>query len=119
MTILQPTDQSLGLSTYRNLSLSTTGQVVKSSPAQLYGYYFYNNAAATRYVKLYDKATAPTNADTPILTIALPAGAAANVFSDVGLTFHAGLSARACQGVLDNDNTAPSANDVVINLFYK
>jgi len=119
MTILQPTHQALGLSLYRNLSLGVTGQVVKAGPGQIYGYYLYNAAVDPRFVKIYDKATAPTHADTPVLTICLPAGAAANIFSDVGLTFHAGISLRASTGVLDNDTGAPTAYDATVNLYYK
>ena len=37
MTILLPTHQPIGLSTYRNLDLGTTGAVAKASEGQLYG----------------------------------------------------------------------------------
>jgi hypothetical protein len=107
-----------GLSAYRNLDLGTTGQVVKNAAGQLYGYYLYNGAAAARFVKVYNKSTAPTGSDTPVLTIPLPAGAAANVFVPQGIAFGAGISARASTGIADADTGAPSANDVVVNLLY-
>ena len=116
--ILIPTHQPIGLSTYRSLDLGVTGQVIKSGAGQLYGWYIANNADAARFVKLYDKATAPTGADTPIATIQVPAASAANAFSDLGISFHHGISARASTAIADNDTGAPSANDVVINLFY-
>jgi len=109
-----------GLSPYRNLSLLVAGASVKASAGQLYGYYLENNAASARYVKFYDKASAPVVAsDTPVLTLPLPAGAAANLTLPIGLVFATGIAICATGGVGDTDSTAPSANDVVVNLFYK
>lgn len=115
---LQPTTSG-GSSMYRNLDLGTTGQVVKNASGQLYGYYIYNNASATRFLKLYDKATAPTNSDTPVMTYPIPAGSAANVAFPNGVAFASGISVRATTGIADNDTGAPSTNDVVTNLNYK
>jgi hypothetical protein len=105
--------------TYCNLNLGTTGQVIKNAPGEVGGWYLANNAAAVRYVKLYDQATAPDQTATPKLTIAIPANSAANVLAPAGVDFTAGISARATTGVADNDTGAPSANDVIVNIFYK
>lgn len=109
-----------GLTTYRNIDLDEAGQSIKGSSGQLYGYYLHNNAATVRYIKFYNKATAPTvGSDTPTLTIPLPAGAAAHVEFTEGISFATGIGAGATTGVADNDTGAPSANDVVVNIFYK
>ncbi len=105
--------------TYRNLDLKTTGQVIKASAGQVGGWYLANNAGAARFVKLYDKATAPTEADTPLLTIQLPANGAANLLAVAGIDFTTGISARATTGVADNDTGAPTTNDLIVNLFYR
>jgi hypothetical protein len=105
--------------TYRNLDLGATGQVIKAGPGHLLGYYIANNASAARYVKVYDKATAPTAANTPVMTLCLPATSAANVLADVGLDFPAGISVRATTGLADADTGAPSAGDVVANFWYR
>ncbi len=107
-----------GLFTFRNLSLGDTGQIVKAGTGVLYGWYISNNAAAARFVKVYNKATAATSGDTPVLTIQLPASSAANVYLGPGLQFPAGISARGTNLIADNDATAPTANDIVVNLFY-
>lgn len=107
-----------GLTAYRNLDLGSTGQVVKNAEAKLYFYYLYNQAAATRFVKFYSKATAPTNGDTPVFTIPLPAGGGANIHLGPGLTFALGLGVRATTGVADADTGAPAANDVIVNLGF-
>jgi hypothetical protein len=105
--------------TYRNLNLGTSGQVAKAAAGQVGGWFIANQASSVRYVKLYDKAAAPTSSDTPLLTIALPANGAANLLAVAGIDFTAGISLRATTGVADNDTGAPSANDVIINLFYR
>lgn len=106
------------LLTYRNINLGVTGQVIKSSKGQVFEYYFYNTSASVRFIKLYDKATAATSSDTPLRTYPIPATSGANVYISQGLEFLNGIGIRACTGVADNDNTAPSANDVVVNVGY-
>lgn len=109
-----------GLTIYRNIDLDETGQNIKGSTGQLYGYYFYNAAATVRYLKFYNKATAPTvGSDTPVLTLPLPPGAAGHVEFTDGIAFSTGIGAGATTGVADNDTGAPSANDVVVNILYK
>lgn len=105
--------------TYRTLDGQPAGVNVKAAPGQVGGWYLSNNAGSVRYVKLYDKATAPTSADTPKLTVLVPANGAANLLAVCGIDFAAGIGVRVTTGVADNDTGAPSANDVVVNLFYK
>lgn len=112
-------DHSLACDTLRVIDLSTTGQIAKATPGVLHGYYLANNAATARFVKLYNKATAPTGADTPLATLELPASSAANVWFGPGIAFSAGISVRGTQLVADADATAPAANDLVVNLFFK
>jgi hypothetical protein len=83
------------------------------------GWYLFNNAAAVRYVKIYDEATVPVSTDTPILTLPLPAGQGANLLQGEGaISLANGLGIRVTTGVADNDTGAPTANDVQINLFW-
>jgi hypothetical protein len=105
--------------TYRTIDTQNTGVVIKSTAGEVGGWYFYNNNASVRYVKLYDKATAPTSADTPKLTIPLPANAGANLVSAAGIDFANGIGIRATTAVADNDTGAPTANDVISNILYK
>lgn len=109
-----------GFSVYRNISLLATGQAVKTSAGQVFGWHLANLAASTRYVKFYDKASAPTvGTDTPLLTLALPASAVVTVLSEIGIPFSLGIGIGAVTGVADNNTTAPSANEVIVNIFYK
>jgi hypothetical protein len=105
----------------RDLDLDeATPANIKSSAGQVGGWYIYNNATSVRYVKLYDKASAPVLAtDTPEMTIPIPASSAANVEFANGIEFTLGIGWAATTGVADADTGAPAANDVVANLLYK
>jgi hypothetical protein len=48
----------------------------------------------------------------------IPAGAAANVFSDIGIAFGTGITVAATTGVAVADTAAPAANQVVGTIFY-
>jgi hypothetical protein len=114
-----------GYSVYRNINLGATGVLIATGKHVLAGYYIYNNAATTRYIKLYDKATAPTvGTDIPVMTLGVPAGGAGNLLipnrqdGSEGVGFVNGLGIAATTLVADSDTTGPSANDVVVNVYY-
>lgn len=106
------------LLTYRNINTQITGAVIKSAAGDILDLTMSNASAALRYVKLYDKATAPTASDTPVRTYMLPIGATVVVPATDGIHFANGISIRATTLVADNDNTAPTANDVIVNIGY-
>lgn len=109
-----------GESVYRNINLGASGVNVKASAGQVFGWYIYNNATSTRYVKIYNKATAPTvGTDVPVLTLGIPAGGAANVEYANGMALALGIGIAATTGVADANTGAPAANDVVVNLMWK
>ena len=109
-----------GLSTSMDIDLDETETEVKGSAGQLFGWYIYNDGAAEVYVKLYNDTAANVvvGTTTPKLTLAIPAGSAANVFTDMGIAFSAGICAAATTGVATADTTAPAANQVVANFYY-
>jgi hypothetical protein len=103
---------------YRSLDVQPTGQVVKASSGLLAGGFVANQASSIRYLKFYNKATAPTQADTPVLTIALQATTTLPLnLPNYLATFPLGLGIRASTGIADNDTGTPTANDVSVNLF--
>ena len=110
---------SNGLFIYRNLDVDETGVNVSTGVTQLYGWRLYNNASSPRFVKFYDLSSDPTvGTSTPILTLSLPANSQDVFFNAVGIPFMGGIGVGATSAVADNDTTAPSANDVVMVLFY-
>jgi hypothetical protein len=105
---LQPATSG-GSLIYRNIDLDETGILVVAGAHQVYGYYLFNAAASVRYIKFYNKATAPTvGTDTPVMTYPLPAGAAANVAFPNGVAFSLGIGVGATTGLADNSTGAPA-----------
>jgi hypothetical protein len=72
---------------------TTNAAVVKSTGGNLYEITVSNQSAATVYVKLYNKATAPTvGTDTPIVTLPVAAASSINVeFGQIGKRFASGI----------------------------
>ena len=113
-----------GVSISRLISASgTNATVAKASAGQVYGWSFYNTNAAARYIKLYNKATAPTvGTDTPVLTLLVPgnaAGAGNNFEMTAGIPFATGIGFGTTTGMADSDTGAVGASEVIVNLFYK
>lgn len=89
--------------------LVATARVIKASAGQLYGYYAYNPEAAVTFVHFYNVAAASVTVGTtnPMFTLAVPAGAAANLMFPCGVTFsNAGWSCAATTTA--GGNTAPA-----------
>lgn len=111
-----------GLDTFRSLDLDETEEDVKTSAGMLYGYYLANtHTTAWRYLKLYNATAANVivGTTTPLITIPIPAGAAANIEFSHGIEFSTAICAAATTGVADADTGAPGANEVIFNAFYK
>lgn len=99
---------------------STNATLATVGPAQLCFVTAMNAAAATRYLKLYDKASAPTvGTDAPKMTIAIPAGASFALDFSNRVTFTAGLAFALTTGAADSDTGALTAADIVgLNIGY-
>lgn len=110
-----------GLSISRVLSAATTNATsAKGSAGQVYGWYISNSNASARYLKLYNKASAPTvGTDTPVMTVYIPGGAAANVGFTHGIAFGTGIAYALTTGATDADTGAVAANELIVNLFFK
>lgn len=124
--IVQPQPHTTGgCSIFRSLDLDETEEEVKATAGQVYGIWFTNTAATTRWLKFYN-ATAvnvTVGTTTPVLTIAIPGNTSdeiTGVFSTtMGIAFDTAITVAATTGVADNDTGAPGANDVIANIFYK
>lgn len=114
-----------GLSISRTLSAASTNATsVKASAGQVYTIYAHNSNAAIRFLKLYNKASAPTvGTDTPVMTLPIPGNTAGAGFvfdtGGMGVAFATGIALALTTGVADSDTGAVAANEIVINLLYK
>lgn len=100
---------------------TTNGTLVKSSAGRVYKVQGYNASTSVRYLKLYNKASAPTvGTDTPVITLALqPSHGFVLDFGNIGYSFAAGIGYGLTGSFADNDTTALTAGDIVgMNVFY-
>lgn len=119
-TTLTPTTTS-GCSIFRSLDLDESEEEIKATAGNVYGYYFYNAAASIRYLKFYNATAAnvTVGTTTPVLTIPVPATTPGHVTFPYPIGFSTAISAAVTTGLADNDTGAPSANDFIINVYYK
>lgn len=106
---------------FRSIDLDETEEEIKATAGNLYGYFAYNAAATTHYIKFYNATAASVSVGTttPVLTFPLPAGAAANISFAYPISFSTAICAAATTGIADNDTGAPAANAITLNAFYK
>jgi len=109
-----------GATIFRSIDIDETEEEIKATAGQVFGYYMFNATAATVFVKFYNATAAnvTVGTTTPVLTLPIPAGAAANSPYDFGIAFGTAITVAATTGVADNDTTGPAANGCVINVFY-
>jgi len=114
-----------GCSLFRSIDLDETEEEVKGTAGTLYGVMFSNMATSTRFLKFYNAtaASVTVGTTTPVMTLALPGNTSddiSGVFSiPQGIAFGTAITVAATTGIADNDTGAPSANDVIVNVFYK
>src|SRR5688572_4076641 len=108
------------LKTARLLSAaaSTNATSVKAAAGTVRQIQGRNVSASSRYLKLYDKTSAPTvGTDTPRKTIHLPASA--DFVFDTDMYFGAGIAYAMTTAAADNDTGALTAGDVIcFNVDY-
>jgi hypothetical protein len=105
---------------------NTTGVQLKGASGIVWGVQLGGVGSAPAYLKLYDKATAPTcGTDTPIKRLIIPAattaanGALSNIEFPAGIRFNLGIGYCVTTGITDADTTAPAANTFLINVDWR
>jgi len=107
-----------GTEVYSNVSLLNTPIQIKDTGGSVHGWYIDNDSSTKRFVKIWDTLAAPDPAvDIPKLTLGIPKKQAANVFG-LGLRFANGLWISCTTGRASTNTTAPSADEVLVNIFY-
>jgi len=107
--------------THRLLSAANTpnATLVSADARTLHGIQVYNAGTAT-YLKIYDKATAPDENDTPIMTIYLAATTSYNLAWDRGIKLANGLGYRMTTAAADNSTAAVAAAATLgLNILYR
>lgn len=113
-----------GATIFRSIDLDESEEEVKASAGRVYGIAFSNMATSSRFLKLYNATAAnvTVGTTTPVVTLALPGNSSDDVSGVLsfpfGISFDTAITAAATTGLADNDTGAPSANDVIVNIFY-
>ena len=103
-----------------NSAASTNATSVKASGGTIYGINVSNTGAAARYVKLYNKASAPTvGTDVPVLTIPVATNSIISLdMGAVGLRLGTGIALAITAGSADTDTVAVGASEVKVTSAY-
>ncbi|KKN42508.1 hypothetical protein LCGC14_0712690 [marine sediment metagenome] len=106
--------------TKRDIDVDESGDLIITGKKMLFGVNITNLDGSTLYVKLYNKATAPTvGTDTPKMTLAIPTLKMINLEWLGGIPFSLGIGVGATTGVADTDTTGPGVNECVTTFLYK
>lgn len=105
---------------FRNSTATTNATSVKASAGSVFGVNVSNTGASARFLKLYNKASAPTvGTDVPVLTIPIAASAVGSVtLGSLGLRFTTGIAFAITGAAADTDTTAIGASEVKVALAY-
>lgn len=102
-----------------NAAASTNATSLKASAGQLYTIDVFNVAAYNVFLKLYNKASAPTvGTDTPVMTIPIQAGGGYSKTWPMGLTFATGIAYAITKLQADSDTTVLVAGDLTGNTTW-
>jgi hypothetical protein len=115
-----------GLSVSRAVSAASNNATsAKASAGQVYAVTAFNTNAAPRYLKIYNKATAPAPATDAALLVAVfmipgnTAGAGVVHNIDKGIACGSGIGWALVTGMSDTDNTSTAAGECVAGVYYK
>lgn len=107
-------------------STTPAGVLMRGAPAYVLALELGNIGSTPAYLKLYNKATAPTcGTDTPVKRLIIPAaataanGAGSNITFAAGVYFNTGLGYCITGGLADSDTTAVAANTVLVNIDWQ
>lgn len=97
-----------------NSAANNNSTLIKAGGTTILHIMAMNASAATKYVRLYNKATAPTvGTDAPDIVIAVPATSSKEIImGEVGVFFPLGLGLAITGGAARLDNTSTAAGDV-------
>lgn len=115
-----------GAAMHHRVSLATDNATsVKASAGTLYGILAGSIDATPVYLKLYNKASAPTvGTDTPVLVVPIRGSTEVDAYPisvqfPKGLAFDIGIGYGIVTGITDASTAAVSADEVLVSLQYK
>jgi hypothetical protein len=119
--------QNNGATPYHLVAInSTNSNLIQLGQHTVFSIELGGVGSSPAFVKLYDKATAPTcGTDTPIKTLIIPVastaanGAGSNLPFPIGIQVQNGLGICVTGGIADNDTTPVAVSSFVVNVDYR
>tara|TARA_R110002051_G_scaffold321795_2_gene410436 strand:- start:16110 stop:16529 length:420 start_codon:yes stop_codon:yes gene_type:complete len=109
-----------GIDTFMAISSATTNEeFLKKGGGSFYGISLTNTGTTDVFVRIFNKASIPVSADTPIATFALQADSVNNFFLPVPLGVKLGLGINMTGAATIGDTTAISSNQVVGSIWFR
>jgi hypothetical protein len=110
----------VGLAATKVLAAAGTNPtLLKASAGRLYGYQLANMTASWKFVRFYNKSTAPVaGTDAPFMVVALPPNSSVDLNWTIPISFTTGMGYTVTGAVADNDATAVAANDVQGTVYW-
>ena len=104
----------------KDAAASTNSALISAAARSVKKIRAVNTSAAAVYVKIYDKATAPTvGTDVPVLNITVPAKGSVNLeFKDSMFVLTSGLGIGITGAKIYTDTTAVGLNDANVNILW-
>jgi len=106
---------------YHATSAATTNDTLVATGSRAISFlsvFHVGNGNTNRFFKLYNKATAPISADTPIMTLVIHPSATVVITPAIQLACSLGIGYRMTANYANNDNTAISANELAVNIAF-
>jgi len=106
---------------YHAISVASTNDTLVATGSRAISFlsvFHIGTGNTNRFLKIYNKATAPTSSDTPILTLVVHPSDTVVITPSIQLAFNLGIGYRMTANYADNDATAISANELAINIVY-
>lgn len=107
--------------TQRVVSVAGTNATsIKTTQGRMYFCKVSNNSASARYIKFYNKASAPVvGTDVPVMTFICPPNVTTHITWEIyGRLFGTGIAIAITGGFADTDTTATVAGDCIAHLDY-
>jgi hypothetical protein len=101
------------LSTFRSNALTGTATDVKTTGGEIFGWYAYNDGAATNYLQIYG---AVSGGGSPLFTIGIPTKAATNIVWPGGVIASTGISLKSTTDYAASAGS--TTGEMILTLVY-
>jgi hypothetical protein len=103
-----------------NSAATTNANNIKASAGRVYSVDAINTTGASKFLRLYDKASAPTvGTDVSYRTVLIPASSSVHLEWAAGDAYANGIGLAITNLIAYNDATAIAANDVQVSVKYE